>query len=213
MGTVNQNREFYKNCIRVLGTTDWQVVISTGTNTEHFGDLSANVQLYESVGQMAVLSISDTFIRTKVPLVLFPQALEQGAVARRTEELGTGIRLKPISGEDILQTLENVLHDPIYKENAVRISDSFHSCGGASEARKGLLWNKKKLLSYLCEILRIFLLTFCIRIWYIIVTCRPIGFFLCAQTHKKTPYGQFKTGRQLIGGAEKWLQRTESRSC
>ena len=71
----------------------------------------------------------------QVPLVLFPQTPEQSAVARRTEELGAGIRLKSISGEDILQALESVLHDPIYKENAISISDSFHSCGGASEAR------------------------------------------------------------------------------
>ena len=36
MGTVNQDREFYRNCIRELGQTDWQVIISMGTNTEHF---------------------------------------------------------------------------------------------------------------------------------------------------------------------------------
>ena len=144
---MNQNREFYRNCIRVLGETDWQVIISMGTNTEHFDHLPANIQVHESVDQMAVLSVSDAFITHcgmnsaseglyfRVPLVLFPQTPEQGAVAARTEELGAGIRLRSISEADVLDALKQVLYEPKYKENAVRISDSFHACGGAAEAR------------------------------------------------------------------------------
>ena len=146
MGTVNQNKEFYRNCIHALGATDWQIIISMGTNTEHFDNLPANIQIYESVDQMAVLSIADAFITHcgmnsaseglyfKVPLVLFPQTPEQGAVAKRVEELGAGIRLKSISEEDIVQALKTVLSEPNYKESAIKISDSFHSCGGATEA-------------------------------------------------------------------------------
>jgi MGT family glycosyltransferase len=147
MGTVNQNREFYRNCIDVLAPTGWQVIISMGTNTDHFDDLPENIQVYESVDQMAVLSIADAFITHcgmnsaseglyyGVPLVLFPQTPEQDAVAKRTEELGAGVMLRSISEEDILQALTTVLTEPSYKENAVRISESFHSCGGAKEAR------------------------------------------------------------------------------
>lgn len=147
MGTVNQNKEFYRNCIHALGSTDWQVIISMGTNTEHFDNLPTNIQIYESVDQMAVLSIADVFITHcgmnsvseglyfKVPMVLFPQTPEQGAVARRTEELGAGVRLKSVSEEDILQSLKSVLYEQDYKESAIKISDSFHSCGGATEAR------------------------------------------------------------------------------
>ncbi len=43
--------------------------------------------------------------------------------------------LRSISEEDILNALTTVLTEPSYKENAVRISESFHSCGGAKEAR------------------------------------------------------------------------------
>ncbi|MBR2533069.1 MAG: glucosyltransferase [Lachnospiraceae bacterium] len=147
MGTVNQNPEFYRNCIRALGRTDWQVIISMGTNTEHYDELPANVRVYESVDQMAVLSIADAFITHcgmnsaseglyfKVPLVLFPQTPEQGAVAVRTEELGAGVRLKSISEDDILAALNKVLNDPSYKAHASEISDSFRACGGAAEAR------------------------------------------------------------------------------
>ena len=147
MGTVNQNREFTRSCIRALGKTDWQVILSMGTNTEHFDDLPENIQVYESVDQMAVLSIADAFVTHcgmnsaseglyfRVPLVLFPQTTEQGAVAKRTEELGAGVMLRSISEEDILRALRAVLFEPKYKENASGISDSFRACGGAAEAR------------------------------------------------------------------------------
>ena len=147
MGTVNQNPEFYRNCIHALGNTDWQIILSMGTNTEIFDHLPENITVYPSVDQMAVLSIADAFITHcgmnsaseglyfQVPLVLFPQTPEQGAVAKRAEELGAGIRLKAISEEEIMHALNRVLFDPIYKENAARISESFRSCGGAAEAR------------------------------------------------------------------------------
>lgn len=147
MGTINQNREFYRNCIHALGQTEWQVIISMGTNTEQFAKLPDNIQIYESVDQMAVLSIADAFLTHcgmnsaseglyfRVPLVLFPQTPEQGAVAKRTEELGAGIRLNSISEEDIMKALDAVLFEPKYRESASKISDSFHACGGAAEAR------------------------------------------------------------------------------
>ena len=147
MGTVDQNRELYRNCIHVLGQTDRQVIISMGTNTERFDNLPKNIQIYESVDQMAALFISDAFLTHcgmnsaseglyfKVPLVLFPQTPEQGAVAKRVEELGAGVRLRSVSEEDILSALDSVLNDAAYKENAAKISESFHSCGGTSEAR------------------------------------------------------------------------------
>ena len=147
MGTVNQNRQFYRNCINVLAPTGWQVIISMGTNTDHFDDLPKNIQVYESVDQMAVLSIADAFITHcgmnsaseglyfGVPLVLFPQTPEQDAVSKRTEELGAGVRLKSISEEDVLGALTKVLHEPQYKAGAERISESFKNCGGMAEAK------------------------------------------------------------------------------
>ena len=150
MGTVNQNREFYRNCIHVLGQTDWQVIISMGNNSEHYETLSDNIQIYETVDQMAVLSVADAFITHcgmnstseglffQVPLVLFPQTSEQDAVAKRVEELGAGVRLKSISEEDIILALQQVLNEPEYKNNAVKISESFQACGGPGEAKSFL---------------------------------------------------------------------------
>lgn len=96
---------------------------------------------------MAVLSIADVFITHcgmnsaseglyfQVPLVLFPQTPEQGAVARRVEELGAGIRLISIAEDDILQTVKRILSEPSHKDSACRVSESFRACCGAVEAR------------------------------------------------------------------------------
>ena len=147
MGTVNKNEAFYRNCIKALGQTDWQVIIAAGTNLDQFDEVPENIQIYASVDQMAVLAIADVFITHcgmnsvsealyhQVPLVLFPQTPEQGAVAKRTAELGAGIMLKSITEEEILAAVNTVLEDRAYKENAVRISGSFRACGGAEEAR------------------------------------------------------------------------------
>lgn len=146
MGTVNQNREFYRNCINALGKTDYQVILSMGTNTDHFGNIPDNIQVYDTVDQMAVLSITDVFVTHcgmnsvseglyfGVPLILFPQTPEQDAVARRAEELGAGLRLPSIKERDILGAITRILEDTRYKAEAEKISDSFKNSGGISEA-------------------------------------------------------------------------------
>ena len=146
MGTINQNREFYRNCINVLGKTDYQVIISMGTNTEQFENLPDNIQIYESVDQMAVLSISDAFITHcgmnsvsealyfGVPLILFPQTPEQGAVAKRTAELEAGLKLKSIREQDILKCITRIIKEPSFKSNALKVSESFKNSGGIDEA-------------------------------------------------------------------------------
>lgn len=150
MGTVVKNEEIYQNCVEALKGTDYQVIISTGTNSHDFGTLPDNIQIYEHVDQMAVLSIADVFITHcgmnsaseglyfEVPLILCPQTPEQGAVAARTEELDAGIMLTSIGKEDILKAIETVLNDTKYKNAAKKISESFKSCGGAGEARRFL---------------------------------------------------------------------------
>ena len=146
MGTVNRNREFYRNCIEAFGKTDYQVIISMGTNTDHFDTVPENIEIHESVDQMAVLRIADVFITHcgmnsaseglyfGIPLVLFPQTPEQDAVARRTEELGAGLRLPSISEDDILKAVTRVIGEKRFKQSAEKISESFKNSGGIREA-------------------------------------------------------------------------------
>ena len=146
MGTINQNKEFYRNCINVLGKTDYQVILSMGTNTDHFDTVPDNIEIYESVDQIAVLNIADAFITHcgmnsaseglyfGVPLILFPQTPEQDAVARRAEELGAGLRLPGIGEDDILTAVTRVISEKNFKQSALKISESFKNSGGIQEA-------------------------------------------------------------------------------
>lgn len=150
MGTVMKNKEIYRNCVEAFRSTDYQVIISLGENVEEYTDLPDNIKVYDSVDQMAVLSIADVFLTHcgmnsasealyyEVPLVLFPQTPEQGAVAKRVEELGAGIRLTADGKEEILATVEGVLGNAQYKAAAKEISEGFKRCGGVNAAREFL---------------------------------------------------------------------------
>ena len=148
MGTVDKDEAFYHRCIEAFRSTDYQVILSMGMNAEQFTDLPDNIKAYPSVDQMAVLSIADCFVTHcgmnsaseglyfEVPLVLFPQTPEQDAVAKRTEELGAGLRLTDMSAEGIRKAVETVLREPSYKNAARAISTGFKKCGGYKEARE-----------------------------------------------------------------------------
>lgn len=147
LGTVLKNEALYRKAIAALRDTGYQVIVAAGCSELHFEHLPANIQVYERVDQMAVLSIADVFLTHcgmnsvseglyyEVPLVLCPQTSEQYAVAKRTAELGAGIMPKTESAADLRQAIEAVLHEPSYRAAAKTISESFRQCGGVKEAR------------------------------------------------------------------------------
>lgn len=149
MGTVdNQMLSLYKNCVHALGDTEYQVVISVGDKiaVSALGPLPENVSVFPTVDQIAVLEKTDAFLTHcgmnsasealfyGVPLVMYPQTPEQGAVAAQTEQLGAGIRLGETSPDAIREAVEMVLQEPSYRENARKIADGFHRCHGAKGA-------------------------------------------------------------------------------
>lgn len=150
MGTVVKNREIYDNCIKALGNTDYQVIISLGDNRITEENIPGNIEIYDSVDQMAVLSVADVFLTHcgmnstsealyyEVPLVMFPQTPEQGAVAKRVEETGAGVMLTSTKEKDLLSAFETVFSDSSYRKNAQKISQGFKKCGGVMEAREYL---------------------------------------------------------------------------
>ncbi len=150
MGTVIKNQELYRNCVEAFRDTEYQVIISLGANEKEPVDLPDNIQVYSSVDQMAVLSIADVFLTHcgmnsasealyyEVPLILFPQTPEQGAVAKRVEELGAGIKLPSAQKEDVLMAAKKLFNDKQYKLAAREISKGFKRCGGAKAAREFL---------------------------------------------------------------------------
>lgn len=153
LGTVNNKYpDFYKNCIHAFKDSDYQVILSVGKDTDIklLGN-DTNISVNQTVDQIAVLKKADVFVSHcgmnsaneslyfGVPLVLFPQTPEQGGVARRIRQIDAGEYLKNNTVSDIKSAVENILSSSKYKENALKISESFKECGGAKEAAKAIL--------------------------------------------------------------------------
>lgn len=154
MGTVNNDLlKFYQNCIAALGDTEYQVIMSVGNlvDVEKLGHLPENVDLFQFVDQIGVLTQADVFISHcgmnsvneslyyQVPLVMYPQTSEQGGVAARVSQLGAGLLLEKTSPSAILEGVKQVLENPSYRENAAGISQGFQKCTGAKGAADKIL--------------------------------------------------------------------------
>ena len=154
MGTVNNNMiKLYRKMIEAFSDTDYQVLISIGNSTdrEALEPVPENIEIYYSVDQIAVLEKADLFISHAgmnsvseslyfgVPLMLLPITAEQKAVAIRVTQLNAGIILEDISIENITQKANELLINSSYKENALKISRSFHNCTGAKGAADKIL--------------------------------------------------------------------------
>lgn len=154
LGTVlNQNRDFYQNCIKAFANTDYDVVMSVGEKTKisSLGNIPGNFTVKNSVDQISVLQLADVFITHcgmnsaneslyfGVPMILFPQHSEQRIVADRVAELGIGLKLKSKNPKYLATTVAEVLANRTYYENAQRLSETFQKTRGAVEAADVIL--------------------------------------------------------------------------
>lgn len=165
MGTVNNDMLlFYKSCIEALKDTDYQVILSVGTQIEigelldlaKESEIQADISIVPFVDQIAVLKNADVFLTHcgmnsvsealyhKVPLVMFPQTNEQKGVAYRVNELGAGVYLQGKSVEEIKKAFEYILNYAGYKDQAIKISESFKKCGGSKAAVQKIISTLQK---------------------------------------------------------------------
>ncbi|MSU01266.1 macrolide family glycosyltransferase [Tissierella pigra] len=149
LGTVlNQNRDFYQNCIQALSDVDCEVIMSVGDKTDisRFGKLPDHFKVYTKVEQLKVLQQTDLFITHcgmnsiseslyfGVPSILFPLHSEQLMVANRVAELNAGKRLNSCTSNSIREIVLEMLNDISYKKNAEIISKTLQQGGGPSAA-------------------------------------------------------------------------------
>jgi MGT family glycosyltransferase len=159
MGTVvNDSIKFYRNCIKAFENTKYQVIMSVGNLVDmaEFTNLPENINVYQFVDQIAVLSQADVFISHcgmnsvneslyyGVPLVMYPQTTEQGGVANRVKQLNAGEFLKKNTAKNIFDAVEKIANDKQYRDNALKISDGFKKCSGAKGAAEKILSVIKK---------------------------------------------------------------------
>ena len=149
LGTVlNKKDSFYRNCMEALKGENIDVIMAVGSRTDipSLGDIPSNFTISPRVDQLQVLQEASVFITHcgmnsvseslyfGVPLVLFPQQPEEGAVARRVRELGAGIFLKSTRPAALKRTVTYLLENKSCRENAGKIGAGLKRAGGALKA-------------------------------------------------------------------------------
>ncbi len=154
LGTVvNDRPEFFSNCIKAFGGSEFDVIISMGNKTAACNEAvgEENIKILPYADQVSILKTADVFITHcgmnstneglyfGVPLVMYPQTAEQKTVAQRVKQLGAGIMPGIFSPEEILNSCLLLVNDTSYKAKAEIIGQSFKQCGGAGLAAEKIL--------------------------------------------------------------------------
>ncbi|MBO1515485.1 macrolide family glycosyltransferase [Metabacillus bambusae] len=154
LGTVlNQNKDFYQNCIKAFADSSYDIIMSVGEKTDiaSLGRIPENFTVKSYVDQIAILQKADVFITHcgmnsvneslyfGVPMVLFPLHSEERVVADRVSELGSGIKLKGNRPKYLAKAVADVLVDPTYLDNVQKLSENFRNAGGAVVAANVIL--------------------------------------------------------------------------
>jgi MGT family glycosyltransferase len=147
---LNDRPDFFRMCLAGFAGTRWQVAMAIGERVEasELGAIPENFDIRPFFPQLEVLAHADAFLTHTgmnstiealyfaVPLVAFPLQPEQGANARRVEDLGLGRRLplEGLSPELIRETVTEVSDDQVIRRNLEAISARVRASGGAPAA-------------------------------------------------------------------------------
>lgn len=162
LGTVfNQAMDFYKLCFAAFAETEYNVILSIGSQTQiaELGVIPANFIVRNYVPQIEVLQHSQLFITHGgmnstsegmyygVPLIVLPQSADQPIVARRVAEIGAGIHLnqESLTARDLREAAERVLQDAAIRKLSVEMGDSFRAAGGYHQAVEEIFAYKRSL--------------------------------------------------------------------
>jgi UDP:flavonoid glycosyltransferase YjiC (YdhE family) len=144
-----------ESCIAALADKEVQVVLTTGHHAlpKRLLPLPANFRYEDYVPGLAMAERSDLLVHhggygscqtglyTGTPAVIIPTFSERESNARRIAAAGAGKYLVPGEGKSwrkvvqpqaLWAKIEQVLSDPAYKANAVRIREKLRTYGGAS---------------------------------------------------------------------------------
>ncbi|WP_057491148.1 macrolide family glycosyltransferase [Streptococcus orisasini] len=158
LGTVNnQASDFYRHCFTALGNKEFDVLLSVGAKTDinSLGQIPQNFQVAHSFDQIAVLKSADVFLTHcglnstsealyyEVPLLVFPQTIEQNMVAEQVLAAGAGFKLESYAPTAIAQGIEEVLYHANYKKQASKVAQDFRASGGV-EAAMQIILNPKQ---------------------------------------------------------------------
>lgn len=146
--TFNRNNNFYKDCFDALKGLDCQVLMSTGRsqNLDLPVQVPENFTLVEWVPQLDVLQRADLFVTQGgtssvceslnygCPVVVVPQMAEQHIIGYWVEKIKVGKHLEGgnFTADTLRSAVETVMNDPQYRQNSIKIGDSFRASGGVA---------------------------------------------------------------------------------
>jgi MGT family glycosyltransferase len=164
LGTVRTDRlDFFRACLSAFQNIEYLVVMSVGRNIDikELGPLPSNFLVYNFVPwQLEILKKAKLFITHGgvnsvseglffgVPLLFFPQTLEQNFNARLAEDVGAGKILKEseLEADKILQLAKRLIETDTYRKAAQLIGDSLRSAGGPRRAVQEIEDFKRKFV-------------------------------------------------------------------
>jgi MGT family glycosyltransferase len=153
LGTVyNSDTVFFRECIKALGNSGFSVVMSAGPNIDiqKLGEIPGNITVKNYIPQLRVLPYISVFIThagmnssqegllNGVPLICVPQANDQYIIANRAVGLKAAVYLKKRTAASILAAVNEVLGNPAYRRNALKIGGDLKNAGGVRAALQAI---------------------------------------------------------------------------
>ncbi|MEM8535522.1 MAG: macrolide family glycosyltransferase [Chloroflexota bacterium] len=157
LGTVNHlDTTFYEAVFKAFADYPAQFILSVGKNTEisQLGTTPDNFIVRHYVPQLAILQQVDAFITHGgmnsvheglyygVPEIVVPHQFEQLLNGKRVVQTGAGLLLgntRPygrVTAQELRTSLNTLLNNPQYKQNAQRIGATLKAAGGYQQAVK-----------------------------------------------------------------------------
>ncbi|UCJ07895.1 hypothetical protein KTO58_01575 [Chitinophaga pendula] len=164
MGTVFLHKEVIRQAIAASKDAPWKMVvaISHHLSVDDFTDVPENVLIRNFVPQVALLEKVDLVVsvgglgsvgqtlHAGVPMLVMPRAGDQFDVAQLAVETQSGRRLDPrqVTAGSIREAIKELLDNPVYKQNALRLATDFRKCDAPLTAARMIeqLAIKRKIL-------------------------------------------------------------------
>lgn len=146
MGTIVKVRRVFETVIQLAKNAPWKAVLAVGKGVavDEFGSVPENILLQNFVPQREILpkvdavishggnnTVTETLFHGK-PLIIVPITGDQPESAGRIQHSGAGIRLRiqDININNLQKSIDKVLYEPRFRENAARIQASYRACDG-----------------------------------------------------------------------------------
>ncbi|PCJ21968.1 MAG: hypothetical protein COB04_01980 [Gammaproteobacteria bacterium] len=156
LGTVtNTNVQFFKNCVRAFEGKPYDVIMSVGeaSRVEALGELPENIRAFDRVPQLHILKHASAFITHGgmnslneglyfgVPVVVFPQQIEQAFNGRRFQKMGLAklLESEQPTPQELFESAEYVINTKGVRDRAKGYGDVLKSAGGVKAAADEVL--------------------------------------------------------------------------